>query len=75
MTLTLRAPRPEDAEALAALHSLPGVRAGSLRMPYAMAAEMAGRPRADVLVAGQHCDTLLMGRPRPEPLRDAGDRA
>jgi putative acetyltransferase len=32
--LDIRAARPQDAEAIAALHSLPGFRHGTLRLPY-----------------------------------------
>ena len=32
--LTIRAPRPEDVPALTALANLPGVRAGTLRLPF-----------------------------------------
>jgi putative acetyltransferase len=44
--IRIRAARPQDAEAIAAMQSLPGVRYGTLRLPYPTAEEVRRRLEA-----------------------------
>ena len=74
MTVTIRAARPEDAEAIAVMASLPGVRHGTLRLPFTTAEDtrrFLERPNKHAIVAER--GDVLVGQ--ASLIRDVGRRA